>query len=90
MSPMLFSFLVESPQATQDSCKCTLSIFLQTPSDRTNLYDCERMGLKVIPLNCIAHLYCAYRIATLVTQSFKMATVGVALAPSREIKKVFF
>ena len=44
MSPMLFSFLIKSPQATQDSCKCTLTIFLQTPSDRTNSYDCARKG----------------------------------------------
>ena len=44
MSPMLFSFLIESPQATQDSCKCMLTIFLQTPSDRMNLYDCEQQG----------------------------------------------
>ena len=35
MSLMLFSFLIKSPQATQDSHKCTLTIFLQTPSDRT-------------------------------------------------------
>ena len=44
MSPMLFSFLIESPQAAQDSCKCMLTIFLQTPSDRTNLYNCEQKG----------------------------------------------
>ena len=29
---------------TQDSCKCTLTIFLRTPSDRTNSYDCERLN----------------------------------------------
>ena len=40
MSPMLFSFLIKPPQATQDSCKCTRTIFLQTPSDRMNSYDC--------------------------------------------------
>ena len=44
MSPMLFSFLIKSPQATQDSSKCMLTIFLQTPCDRTNLYDCARKG----------------------------------------------
>ena len=44
MSPMLFSFLIDSPQATQDSCKCTLTILLQTPSDCTNSNDCERKG----------------------------------------------
>ena len=31
MSPMLFSVLIESPQATQDSCKCTLTNFSADP-----------------------------------------------------------
>ena len=38
ISPMLFSFLINSPQATQDSCKCTLTIF------GTNSYDCAQKG----------------------------------------------
>ena len=44
LSPMLFSFLIESPQATQDSCKYTLTIFLHTSSDCMNSNNCERKG----------------------------------------------